>query len=295
MAEYLSVGAGDPHTAMWLRDSVQNEKLPKLKDLENAEYFPYRFGQAFWAYVGGRFGDEVIGRMLVSAGRGNPEQAIRSVLQLEPEQIERDWHRSLSEQYRTVLQHTPLPSASGRTIVAAKPGKGSINVSPSLSPDGTRVVFFSQRDIFSIDLHLADATSGRVIKTLTRTAVDPHLDSLEFIYGSGAWSVDGRYFAISTLSVGKPRIIILAMPGGEEAQEIPVPGLGEIFTLTWSPDGRRLAFSAISGGLTDLYEIDVQTHRLNRLTDDVFADLQPVWSPDGRELVFVTERFKSNL
>ena len=52
----------------------------------------------------------------------------------------------------------------------------------------------------------------KVIKTLTRTAVDPHLDSLEFIYGSGGWSRDGKYFAFSTLRVGKPRIIILADP-----------------------------------------------------------------------------------
>jgi Tol biopolymer transport system component len=244
--------------------------------------------------VGGRFGDDVIGRMLVAAGRGSAEQAIRSVLQVEPEQLERDWHRSLSEQYGMVLQRTEVPSASARTIVAAKPREGSINVSPSLSPDGTQVVVFSQRDVFSIDLYLADATNGRVIKTLTRTAVDPHLDSLEFIYGSGAWSRDGKYFAFSTLRVGKPRIIVLAMPSGEETEDITVPDVGEVFTLTWSPDGRRLAFSGIAGGLTNLYEIDVQTHQLNRLTDDDFADLQPAWSPDGRQLVFVTERFGSN-
>ena len=194
-----------------------------------------------------------------------------------------------------MLQRTQLPSASARTIAAAKPGEGSIDVSPSLSPDGTLVVVFSQRDVFSIDLYLADAANGKVIKTLTRTAIDPHLDSLEFIYGSGAWSRDGKYFAFSTLRMGKPRIIVLAMPGGEETQEIPIPELGEIFTLTWSPDGRRIAFSAIAGGITDLYEVDLQTRRLDRLTNDNFADLQPAWSPDGEELVFVTERFGDNL
>jgi hypothetical protein len=296
MAEYLSVGAVDPHTAMWLRDSVQHEKLPKFKDLEKPEFFPYRFGQAFWAYVGGRFGDDVIGRMLVAAGRGSAEQAIRSVLQVAPEQLESDWHRSLSEQYGILLQRTKPPSASARTIVAPKPGEGSINVSPSLSPDGSQVVVFSQRDVFSIDLYLADARTGKIIKTLTRTAVDPHLDSLEYIYGSGAWSRDGKYFAFSTLKAGRPRIIILTMPDGEEAQEIPVPDVGEIFTLTWSADGRQLAFSGIAGGLTDLYVIDVQTRRLDRLTNDIFADLQRMvakWA--GNRICHGTFRRKSGL
>jgi Tol biopolymer transport system component len=295
MAEYLSVGSADPHTAMWLRDSLQHEKLPRLKDLEKPEFFPYRFGQAFWSYVGGRFGDDVIGRMLVAAARGGPEQAIRSVLEVTPEELQNDWHRSLSDQYQVVLRNTQRASAAAATIVAAKPGRGSINVSPALSPDGSQVVIFSQRGIFSIDLYLADARTGKIIKTLTQTAVDPHLDSLEFIYGSGSWSHDGRYFAFSTLKTGKPRIVILSMPDGEELREIPVADVGEIFTLTWSPNGDRLALSAIAGGLTDLYAVDVQTGRLEQLTKDTFGDLQPAWSPDGTEIAFVTERFGGNL
>ena len=59
MAEYLSLGPVDPHTAMWLRDAARQETLPTINDLDNPKYFPYRWGQAFWAYVGGRWGDEV--------------------------------------------------------------------------------------------------------------------------------------------------------------------------------------------------------------------------------------------
>src|SRR5206468_86176 len=75
MAEYLSLGPVDPNTAMWLRDAVRGsedskaakEKLPSIKDLDDPKYFPYRWGQAFWAYVGGRYGDDVIRRMLAMA------------------------------------------------------------------------------------------------------------------------------------------------------------------------------------------------------------------------------------
>ena len=58
MAEYLSIGPIDAHTAMWLRDAARQETLPAIKDLDNPKYFPYRWGQAFWSYVGGRWGDE---------------------------------------------------------------------------------------------------------------------------------------------------------------------------------------------------------------------------------------------
>jgi hypothetical protein len=47
MAEYLSIGPIDPHTAMWMRDAARQETLPEIKDLDNPKYFPYRWGQAF--------------------------------------------------------------------------------------------------------------------------------------------------------------------------------------------------------------------------------------------------------
>ena len=52
-----SIGPVDPQTAMWLRDAAMREKLPTIRQLDDPKYFPYRWGQAFWAYIGGRYGD----------------------------------------------------------------------------------------------------------------------------------------------------------------------------------------------------------------------------------------------
>ena len=80
MAEYLSIGPVDPHTALWVRDAVLQEKLPRIKDLDDPEYFPYRWGQAFWAYVAGRWGDDMVGRLLRDAARaGSPDMAIETI------------------------------------------------------------------------------------------------------------------------------------------------------------------------------------------------------------------------
>src|SRR6188768_338834 len=64
MAEYLSLGPRDVQTAMWLRDAAIEDRLPQIKNLDDPRYFPYRFGHAFWAYIGGRFGDEAVGQIL---------------------------------------------------------------------------------------------------------------------------------------------------------------------------------------------------------------------------------------
>ena len=61
MAEYFSLGRNDALTAMWMRDAVMRNKFPTVKQLTtDPRFFPYRYGQALWAYVGGKWGDRAI-------------------------------------------------------------------------------------------------------------------------------------------------------------------------------------------------------------------------------------------
>ena len=60
MAEYLSLGRIDPHTSMWMRDAILNDDIPDIKNMANPKYFPYRYGQAFWTFFGGFYGDHLM-------------------------------------------------------------------------------------------------------------------------------------------------------------------------------------------------------------------------------------------
>ncbi len=296
MAEYLSLGPVDPHTAMWMRDAVRQKKVPKIKDLDNPKYFPYRWGQAFWAYVGGRYGDQAIGQLLRAAGRGGQlDSAIQSVLRISTDELSRQWQRALADQYEPVLQVSSPPTENAKLLVSQKQHGGELNVSPALSPDGTQMVFFSSKGLFSIDLFVADARTGEIKRKPTKSAVDPHIDSLEFVNSAGAWSADSKFFAYGTISGGRPELDIYDVANGKMSRKIRLRELDEIYNPTWSPDGQRIAFSANVGGVTDLFVVDVKSKQVRRLTNDAFADLQPAWSPDGSRIAFVTDRFSSDL
>ena len=61
MAEYLSIGKKDAYTAMWIRDAYINKNIPTIRDLtETNKYFPYRYGEAFWSFIGSTYGDTII-------------------------------------------------------------------------------------------------------------------------------------------------------------------------------------------------------------------------------------------
>ncbi len=295
MAEYLSVGSKDPHTAMWMRDAVLQDKLPTIDKLDDPDYFPYRWGQAFWAYVAGKHGDEVIGRILRAAGRaGTAEGAISSTLQTSLQQLSQEWHEALRSSYTPVLQAARAATYQARLLMGGDKKSGDIYVSPVLSPDGRNVVFFSEKDVFSIDLFMADAETGKMRRKLTQTALDGHFDSLQFINAAGAWSHDGRQFAFGEVRKGRPEIAIYDMAAGKVVKRHPISEASDIFSLAWSPDGSSIAFSAMANGRVDLFILDLPVSRPRRLTDDGFAELLPAWSPDGKSIAVSTDRFTSN-
>jgi hypothetical protein len=281
---------------MWLRDAVQHEELPTIEDLDDPKYFPYRWGEAFWAYVGGRWGDGSVRRMLaIAATSGRVDTAIKEVLATTPKQLSADWHAAIRDTYRPVLASTIEPASVGRTIIQPKGLGTELNVGPAISPDGRRLAFLSQRNVFSTDLYVADAQSGQILHRLTSTATNPHFTSIQFIYSAGSWDAASRRLVIGAVTGGHPSLAIFDAASGRKEREIAVRDVDQIVNPSWSPDGNAICFGAMSQGLTDLYIYDLNTARLRRLTNDAFSDVQPAWSPDGTRIAFATDRFSTDL
>ncbi|HEY5618367.1 MAG TPA: hypothetical protein VIK60_10495, partial [Vicinamibacterales bacterium] len=290
MAEYLSLGPDDSQTAMWLRDASAHRRLPSLDELGRPQYSPYRFGHAFWTYFADRHGDGILARVLRSKLRDAIER-LEEVSGTDRERLTREWHESVG-----VHEHLDDARVISPTRLATFARDGArLHVAPALSPDGRHLMFMSERDRLSLDLFLANAATGTVIRKMVSTAADPHFDSLQYIHSSGAWDATGSRFAMAAVSGGRPVLVIVDVSRPGDRTEVPFDDLGEIYNPSWSPDGQRIVFSALKGGLSDLFLYSVVTGRVEQLTADAYADLHPAWSPDGRTIALTTDRFTSHI
>jgi Tol biopolymer transport system component len=293
MAEYLTLGPVDAHTAMWLRDAAITGQLPTLRQLgTDPRIFPYRYGHALWAYIAGRWGDAVIGQILQQLGDGvTYAQAMQRVLTVSLDDLSAEWQAAVRRTYLPLLTEWEEPSQAARALVTRTQRGGRINIGPALSPDGTRLAFLSERGMLAVELWLADAQSGEVVRRLVRgAAFDTHFGSLNFIASAGSFSPDGQQLAFSALRRGRNVIALVDVDRARIVRQFTVPDVPEITNPDWSPDGQRIAFSGTQGGMTNLYVLDVRTGETQQLTTGRNADLMPAFSPDGRTIAFVTDR-----
>src|SRR5262249_47033631 len=245
-----------------LRDSAEQNHLPRIDQLNNPKYFPYRYGQALWAYLAGRFGEDVVAKCLKSTAKGGAVGRLGAETGVGARSMSRNSHDSIK---------TLVPPADGEQPRKAAPALvtsangGRLNIGPALSPDGKSIVFLSERDLFSIDVYLADAKTGVIRRKIVQTAGDPHFESLQFIESAGAWDPSGRRFVLAARSGGQAVLSIIDVQTGDIEREIPIHEADQAFGPTWSPDGKRIAFSVLKGGLSDLYEVNLDTARVRAL------------------------------
>ena len=170
------------------------------------------------------------------------------------------------------VQVLGVPSGA---VVGKVGGTKLDNVEPSLSPDGTQVVFAR----FPAD------DSGRNFGIWTASADGSHLHRLVRHGSAPLWSPAGNRIAYLAGTI-RPSLRLVAPQGGASTTLLR-RGIGEVFA--WSPDGRHIAFVTSKGKLA---VVDVTTRKVRRLLQLrlPYSPSSVAWSPDSQEMLVVWKR-----
>jgi TolB protein len=156
------------------------------------------------------------------------------------------------------------------------------DISPSLSPDGTRLAFASDRDGFW-DIYLLDLQTGGT-QRLTDT---PQYDAFP------TWSPDLAWVAYESYIGDNLEIVIHSLSDSSlEPINLTYHSAADTSPV-WSPDGRQIVFISNRGGDSDVWMADLDRTDASRFIDlsntPRAAESHPVWKADGSQLAWASE------
>lgn len=162
---------------------------------------------------------------------------------------------------------------------------GQFKQRPAWSPDGTSLIFTRHRGATMTLWQLTLATGAEVRVTENQ---DPEFDAV--------FAPDGKslLYSFDKASPNQGDIEVYRWDF-DARQSTPIATtrgqLSHEEWATWSPDGKRVAFTTTRHGNQELAVADLNGENEVRLTSDPALDLHPAWSPDGRHLLFATARW----
>ena len=168
-----------------------------------------------------------------------------------------------------------------RRVTVPKMGKKTWSNWPSVSPDGTRVLFTEGAAvIYSFDLVTANGQQSVTrLSPVGATSVSdywPH------------FAPDGESIVFTSNRDEDFEIYVMHHDGSLQRRLTDSPGID--MHPAYSPDGRHIAFTSNRDGNYEIYVMDADGGKATRVTDNPERDDYVCWTLSGDAIVYVSER-----
>jgi len=302
LADHLT-GYWQPFDLMTVRDAAIADIVPSMSDFQGVQFvdgrLPYNLGHAAFEFMESRWGKEGIRQFLFALRKaviGGGESAYEEAFRLKPEEFDEQFDKYLKDRFKP-FRDKERPADYGRDL-APKPGKTQYTVVVSIEPSPSgdlMAVAAGNRKEQELDIVLMSTKDGKVIRNLTsgfnKDRGYEHISTPGGFRNNAvswmSWAPAGdrlAYFArtekVRTLIL--QNVVTRKIEKRIELKTVDAPESPDI-----SPDGREVAFSALSGAIGDIFIVNLETGAVRNVTNDQFGDYAPTYSPDGKSLVYL--------
>jgi Tol biopolymer transport system component len=286
MSEVQSLDGLDKATDMYIRNLVINDYLRSIDDCNG--YLAYRGGQSFFAFLIDTYGKYKIGELMNNIRSLNEVEAgFYETYKLSLEKLSDKWIKEIKKRYWPELKTREDITDFAKELTDHEKDGGFYNVSPVISPDGSKFAFISNRDDF-FDVFIADAKTGEILDKIVNGNTSSNFEELQVLTPGLCWSPDGKKIAISVKAGDKDAIFVIDVNSGDKRKI--TTNFNAITYVNWSPDIDKLAFIGSASKESNIYIYNLSTNRIETVTNDVFSDYNPTWSPDGKYIYFSSDR-----
>ncbi len=259
--------------------SGKYEKFVNLQD-EDARYA----GHSFWKYIADLYGASIIPQILyITKLNKNAESGFHYVLGSKLKQLSLDWTAYYLGLYASTEEKTELPE-EGELL--KRPNKNRVYQNIRISPDGKHVAYVTNQK-GQYKLFIRDEETGKQKRIYKR---GQKLDQInDYSFPVIAWHPTSEIIGFVTEEKGFLKIHFYNLA----TRELTTRNLlyfEKILDFSFSPDARKLVFSAVVDGQTDIWVHDIASSTNERITNDLADDFSPRFINYMDNISFVSNR-----
>ncbi len=195
LAEYLSSN-WDTKADMIIRDMAIHDEIPQVKRLES--YMAYKGGQSVWRFISEKYGREKVGEIFTKMKKyQNAEKGYEKALGFDFEELSKQWKKYLKKEYWPDVAGRDELEDISKQLTDHKEKGNFYNISPALSPDGSKIAILSDREGYA-DIYLIDALNGKVIRRLVKGNRSIDFEELKWLQPGISWAPDSKKIVIAS-------------------------------------------------------------------------------------------------
>jgi len=270
-----------------VKDGIVSGKYSKFVNLQDddARYA----GHSFWKYVADLYGVSIIPQILyITKINKNAESGFQYVLGSKLKELSIDWSAYYLGMYAETEENAGLPD-QGKIL--EKPNKRRVYQNIKISPDGRMVAYVTnQKGQYKIWIH--DEATDKQLRVYKK---GERLDQIhDYSFPELAWHPSSQILGFVTEEKGELKFHIYNL----ETREITTRNLlyfEKVLDLSFSPDARKLVFSAVADGQTDIWVFDIAASTNDQITNDLADDFNPKFINNMNDISFVSNRRSDTL
>ncbi len=291
LAEFWSMG-WDDQAEMVMRDAVLNGYLVPLSDMTSiyGTFLMYKEGEDILRFISKHYGDDKLLLLMENMWKAPTfNDDFKMTLGLDYHEFDKVWIYSLQKKYYPLLKTQDFPSHVTKDICSE-----GFNDSPVFfkSNSGKDYVYFIGNHDGYTDVYEQKLDTLRQPVVVIRGERTTEFEAFHLPSDRMAISCEG-VLAFITKSGESDALHLYDVTSKKMISNKKVKGINRLGTLSFSPDGKKLAFSgATMSGYYNIYTYDLESGQLHQMTHGYYDDRDPSWSPDGKWIVFASDRAK---
>lgn len=293
LAEFWSTD-WDSEADMIIRDMVLSGNIIPIEQMYqiNGSFLMYKVGQSVCQFIHDYYGPHKLTMLFENWWRFNRfEDLIEYTLGDKLADVSRKWEYNLKKKYYPDIADGGLAKREARQLTKSGYALKGVPVTlDSAGLSGDWIVFKANKRGYS-GLYMMPRGGEKIeLHTILKGEQSSGYESLHLLQSGIDARHDGRVL-FSSKSKESDVLYLYDIYSREVLHKFHFPPLIAITSPRFSPDGNRAVFSgATKQGYTDIYEVDLRTGDLTRLTDDHYNDITPAYTMGGDSVVFSSDR-----